>query len=118
MIGRMYALWLARVGMKRQVCLLTVVASLGAVAPVLGQSSLGLSLYGVPGYVEMPSGFALPDGTVAFSANTNNVGIGQASIAFQVTKRMTGVFRYSNLKEFVSYDRSFDFRYMFINVSI
>lgn len=77
----------------------------------------GLSLYGVPGHVEMPSAEALPDGTLAVSLNHHAGGVIRSNLVFQITPRITGVFRYSYFEDYLSggrlslYDRSFDFRY-------
>jgi hypothetical protein len=81
------------------------------------QTPVGLSLYGVPGYVQMPSGFALPDGTVAFSVNDMGGDIRRGAITFQVSPRLTGLFRYSYLGGYFEsgdslYDRSFDVRFL------
>ncbi len=78
-----------------------------------------LSFYGVPGHVEMPSAFALPDGTFAFSASATAGNVRRGNLVFQITPRLTGVFRYSYLREYLSsgeslYDRSFDVRYLIV----
>lgn len=78
----------------------------------------GLSFYGVPGYLDMPSAWALPDGTFAFSANQFGSDVRRGSMAFQISPRLTGVFRYSYINHYSSYafaegglyDRSFDLR--------
>lgn len=82
-------------------------------------SPVGLSFYGVPGHVEMPSAEALPDGNLALSANVQDGGVFRSNMVFQITPRLTGVFRYSYLKDFSSdtlslYDRSFDLRYQIL----
>lgn len=83
------------------------------------QDRVGLSHYGAPGYLEMPSGFALPDGTLAFSANYMTQGALRTVGTFQITPRLQGSFRYSYLRDYVPfedgrhdslYDRSFDVR--------
>ncbi len=83
------------------------------------QRTPALSFYGVPGHVEMPSAFALPDGTFAFSANATAGNVRRGNLVFQITPRLTGVFRYSYLRDYLSngeslYDRSFDMRYLIV----
>lgn len=74
-----------------------------------------LSFYGMPGYVEMPSAFSLPDGMLALSVNRHEGDVTRGNLVFQITPRVTGTFRYSYLKDFSSngslYDRSFDLRF-------
>ncbi|MCZ0964365.1 YjbH domain-containing protein [Paracoccus benzoatiresistens] len=77
---------------------------------------VGLSVYGVPGHIEMPSAEVLPDGNLALSANIQAGGVVRGNMAFQISPRLTGVFRYSYLEDYSSdnlslYDRSFDLRY-------
>ena len=98
----------------------------GAGLPALAEDAgaqPGLSFYGVPGYVDMPSAFVLPDGTFAFSGNATVGDVRRGTMVFQITPRLTGVFRYSYLKDFLSngdslYDRSFDLRYQAISEDI
>ncbi len=104
--------------MRRYVVPVALVLSSMAGA-LSAQAPVGLSNYGVPGYVDMPSGFSLPDGTVAFSANAIDIDVRRGAVAFQVTPRLTGVFRYSYLGRYVPpdgalYDRSFDVRYLLV----
>ncbi|MFQ8432867.1 YjbH domain-containing protein [Amaricoccus sp. W119] len=89
----------------------------GTVDKSAAEDLVGISNYGVPGHVDMPSGFALPDGTVAVSANAVDIDIQRGAVAFQVTPRLTGLFRYSYLGRYIPpdgslYDRSFDVRYL------
>ncbi|WP_160144701.1 YjbH domain-containing protein [Pseudogemmobacter humi] len=79
----------------------------------------GLSSYGVPGHIDMPSAWALPDGTFAFTLNQFGPDVRRATMAFQISPRITGVFRYSYLSNYFSnggslYDRSFDLRYQIL----
>lgn len=89
----------------------------------LSQGVPGLSHYGAPGYIEMPSGFALPDGTLALSFNAANAGIRRGAVTFQFSPRIQGTFRYSYLKDYFTYndgsreslyDRSFDIRFQLL----
>ena len=77
------------------------------------------TLFGTPGLIEMPSAFALPDGTIASSLGgfENQQ---RASFTFQVTPRLTGTFRYSRIDERAgpgtpeTHDRRFDFQYLLL----
>ena len=89
----------------------------------LSQGVPGLSHYGAPGYIEMPSGFALPDGTLALSFNAADVGMRRGAVTFQFSPRIQGTFRYSYLKDYFTYndgsreslyDRSFDIRFQLL----
>ena len=83
--------------------------------PVQAQDAPGLSYYGVPGHITMPSAFALPDGVFALSVATQGDMIRRSNLVFQISPRITGAFRYGYLEDFnideggISlYDRSFD----------
>jgi hypothetical protein len=98
---------------------LTGVGVLAANPAALSQNRVGLSHYGAPGYLEMPSGFPLPDGTVALSANVMTHGALRTAGTFQIAPRLQGTFRYSYLRDYTTYtngrhnslyDRSFDLR--------
>lgn len=88
------------------------------VAPAGGEAPSGVGLYGLPGLVDMPDGRAAPDGTLTLSSNYRN-GVLRNTLAFQITPRLSGAFRYSYLERFLSngaslYDRSFDLRYQLV----
>lgn len=81
---------------------------------------VGLSTYGTPGLIDMPSATVTRDGTLhwttsALSGHTRN------TLHFQITPHLSGVFRYSILKGYFNtdpeepnlYDRSFDLHYLF-----
>ncbi|MDD8023782.1 MAG: YjbH domain-containing protein [Paracoccaceae bacterium] len=77
----------------------------------------GISSYGTPGLIDMPSATTTADGTFAFTtaAMPNEY---RHTMHFQITPRLSGVFRYSILKEYFSnsiggdlFDRSFDIHY-------
>lgn len=76
----------------------------------------GLSFYGLPGYIDMPSAYALPDGTFAFSVNQYG-DVRRGNLVFQISPRITGAFRYAYMEDFDAggrvsrYDRSFDLRW-------
>lgn len=92
-----------------------------SITPLYAQNAPAISYYGVPGYIEMPSAFALPDGTFSLSVNTNSAGIRRGNLVFQISPRITGVFRYSYFKNYSPdswgslYDRSFDLRVQLAN---
>ncbi|MEL6700075.1 MAG: YjbH domain-containing protein [Pseudomonadota bacterium] len=74
-----------------------------------------LSFNGTPGMVDMPSAYAMPDGDLTLSVGHFG-GITRASLAFQVSPRLTGVFRWSSIDTLFDperdyYDRSFDLIY-------
>lgn len=73
-----------------------VVVALAAAGPAHAQSYAGYNTYGAPGLIDMPSALMRPDGELAFSIShfqnqTRN------TLTFQVTPRLTGSFRYSQL---------------------
>lgn len=76
-----------------------------------------LSFYGVPGIVDLPSGEALPDGTLAFGIS-HFAGQTRTSVTFQFSPRISGTFRYIGIQDwnsdgFDTYrDRSFDARFL------
>lgn len=73
----------------------------------------GLNTYGMPGLVDMPLAFPLPDaqlaGTISYFDQTT-----RSTLAFQVTPRITAAFRYAGLEGLggslrdTLFDRSFD----------
>ncbi|WP_081856369.1 YjbH domain-containing protein [Thioclava dalianensis] len=75
----------------------------------------GLSRYGMPGLIDTPSATTMPDGTVALSADARH-GETRLQGQFQITPRISGLFRYAVLRDFFSdpgrrpdlFDRSFD----------
>ena len=94
------------------------VMALAAPGLAQGREDLpGLSIFGVPGHISMPSAFSLPDGMFALSVNAQGADIRRGNLVFQITPRITGVFRYGYLKDFAPdgslslYDRSFDIRF-------
>ncbi len=77
-----------------------------------------LSLYGTPGFLEMPTARSLPDGQLTFTfggfANGN-----RASLGFQAAPRLLAAFRYSRVGGFFAdgsslYDRSFDVSFVLL----
>ncbi len=76
-----------------------------------------LNFYGTTGLIDMPSGEALPDGTVAVGISSFG-GTTRTTLTFQATPRIQASFRYSGIKDagigrFDTYrDRSFDVRFL------
>ncbi|WP_415922314.1 YjbH domain-containing protein [Tateyamaria sp. SN6-1] len=76
-----------------------------------------MNFYGVPGLVDLPSGEALPDGTLALSVS-NFAGQTRTNVTFQFSPRLSGTFRYISIQDwnsdgFETYrDRSFDARFL------
>lgn len=86
-----------------------------AIALSTGAQADGLSSYGTPGLIDMPSATATRDGTLSWTTSllqdhTRN------SLHFQITPRLSGVFRYSILRGYDQtedrFDRSFDLHYL------
>lgn len=73
-----------------------------------------MNLYGVPGALDTPTAHA-PSDAEFYLSYANLEDMSHANMAFQISPRLTGVFRYSWLDDFrgfsVYYDRSFDLRY-------
>ncbi|MFC5739246.1 YjbH domain-containing protein [Sinirhodobacter huangdaonensis] len=86
-----------------------------AIALSAGAQADGISSYGTPGLIDMPSATATRDGTLSWTTSllpdhTRN------SLHFQITPRLSGVFRYSILRGYDQnedrFDRSFDVHYL------
>lgn len=78
-----------------------------------------ISNYGTPGLIDMPSATVSRDGTLTFSAITQK-DAWRLQTQFQITPRLSGIFRYSYFGDFLGpaaplpdlYDRSFDLHYL------
>ena len=83
----------------------------------LVQPTPTLNFYGVPGLVDLPTGEALPDGTLAISVSSFG-GQTRTTATFQFSPRITGSFRYIGIQDwnsdgFDTYrDRSLDLRFL------
>lgn len=86
-----------------------------------GTSAVTLNSYGLPGLVDMPSAFTMPDAELAGTVSSF-AGHTRGTLSFQITPRLTGSFRYSALEgfspgagappsDFIFYDRSFDLHF-------
>lgn len=114
--------------MHRLLCTTTLTTLLGvaAVLPVAAQDSTPraptLNFYLNPGLIDMPSGEALPDSSLATGLSDFS-NIWRTGITFQFSDRLSGTFRYSGLmgldyggyKDY--YDRSFDLRLLMLKES-
>jgi hypothetical protein len=79
-----------------------------------------LNTFGSPGLVDLPSAHQLEDGTLAATVSYVNDTV-RSSLYYQITPRLSGVFRYAYSGDFIPvtgsfvrpeyYDRSFDVRY-------
>ncbi|MDW4498214.1 YjbH domain-containing protein [Sulfitobacter sp. D35] len=78
-------------------------------------SQPSLNFYGLPGLVDMPSAFAMPDAQYATTLSYFG-GITRGTLSFQFTPFLSGSFRYSRISDFNTggfenyYDRNFDVR--------
>ena len=81
------------------------------------------SVYGTPGLIDMPTAESHPDAELIASSSLF-AGIHKSALTFQVTPRLTGTFRYfitdnwgtsSNPDNERYADRSFDFKYRFMD---
>lgn len=78
-----------------------------------------LNFMGVPGLLDMPTAHPMQDADLSFSLGVFE-GTRRSTLRFQITPRLSGVFRYVNLEGYnqgVSgrdqyYDRSFDLQYL------
>jgi hypothetical protein len=101
----------------------TLLATGAAAVPSLAQEVPSLNFYGTVGGIDMPSGLALPDGTVTFSYAEFGPN-SRTSFGFQITPRLSGSFRYAGVRDWDAvipdsgfdtyYDRSFDLRYQIL----
>ncbi|KMK68025.1 YjbH domain-containing protein [Puniceibacterium sp. IMCC21224] len=77
-----------------------------------------LNFLGVPGMIDMPTGHAMPDAFLSLSSGGFDATL-RSTAHFQITPRLSGVFRYAYLDKYTGrgayYDRSFDLRYQLIN---
>ena len=90
---------------------------LGGAAPMVhAETRPSLSFYGLPGLIDTPTAYSLPDGNLALTSGYYS-GVVRNTLTFQITDRLTGSFRYSYLEDFDGavglsrYDRSFDLHY-------
>lgn len=78
-----------------------------------------LNFMGVPGLLDMPTAHPMQDADLSFSLGVFE-GTRRSTLRFQITPRLSGVFRYVNLEGYNQdvngrdqyYDRSFDLQYL------
>lgn len=90
-----------------------VVAALAAYADPMQSFSQGS--FGLPGLIDMPTAESAPDGTIGGSLFYFDAGT-RVTLTFQVTRRLSGAFRYSKIPGVATggkalFDRSFDLHY-------
>ncbi|WP_319003747.1 YjbH domain-containing protein [Alloyangia pacifica] len=76
-----------------------------------------LNFMGVPGIIDMPTAHPMRDADLSMSLGGFEDTL-RSTLHFQITPRLSGVFRYVNLNGFADrdyYDRSFDLRYLIAN---
>jgi opacity protein-like surface antigen len=74
----------------------------------------GRNAYGMPGLIDMPSALSFPDADLSVTSSRFQVE-SRTSLAFQITPRLTGSFRYSFIGAGFTYDRSFALQYRLID---
>lgn len=106
--------------------LAVVCALFGGTAPVVAQTQatgpdagLALNGYGMPGLLDMPTAASLPDAELATTIALIK-GQRGGTLAFQITPRLTGAFRYTIIQDYdgdgeTRYDRSFDLHYRLLD---
>ncbi|MFD1913270.1 YjbH domain-containing protein [Halodurantibacterium flavum] len=81
-----------------KVSAISLVAALAA-GPVIAETvQPSLNFQGVPGLIDMPSGFANPDGTVSVTLGTFG-SIRRTSATFQLSPRISATLRFSNVSD-------------------
>lgn len=75
--------------------------------------------YAMPGHIEMPSALTFDDAEITTSFALTDTQR-KYSLSFQITPRLTGAFRYSNIDDFRGsgnelFDRSFDLQYQLLD---
>lgn len=74
----------------------------------------GRNAYGMPGLIDTPSALSFPDADLSVSSSRFQVE-SRTTLAFQITPRLTGSFRYSYIGAGFTYDRSFALQYRLID---
>ena len=99
--------------------------ALSVAAPGVADETLTYGIYGTPGLIAMPTAQSAPDGELAFTFSQSADSL-RGSMTFQVLPRLSGTFRYTQIKNWTNdpsspyleggyYDRSFDLRYRFVD---
>lgn len=81
-----------------------------------------VSFKGYPSILDMPSAHQMPDADLTIAAAVLGPDIRRYSLSFQITERLSGVFRYGLIRGYRNrddyYDRSFDLRYQLLEESL
>jgi len=84
----------------------------------LSAQNLSTTTFGTPGLVDMPSAHSAPDAEITSTLSYAKGAI-RTTLAFQITPRLSGSFRYSGIEGIGSkgtlWDRSFDLRYRLVD---
>ncbi|WP_158090964.1 YjbH domain-containing protein [Marivita geojedonensis] len=85
----------------------------------LAEPYSGYNTYGYPGLIDTPSALSRPDAELAFTSSYFK-NQSRNTITFQITPRLSGSFRYSNIENFQRegselFDRSFSLQYRLID---
>ncbi|MGB1234669.1 MAG: YjbH domain-containing protein [Planktomarina sp.] len=98
------------------ICVACAVCTFGAGAT----TAQTYNTYGVPGTIQMPNGLSAPDGELSFTVSSDAETL-RTTLGFQITPRLFGAFRYSNIDQWdaapnapydgETFDRSFDLKY-------
>ena len=83
------------------------------------QDAPTIGAFGTTGLVDMPSAESQPDGQMSLTASRYQ-GTFRTQLTFQITPRLSGTFRYSEIDDYAPsggsyYDRSFDLQYRFMD---
>ena len=87
-------------------------------APTVAETTNNLNYFGLPGLLDMPTADTMEDARLAFSI-AYFPGQTRQTMAFQITPRLSGTFRYSfidrvELSKPQRFDRSFDIQYQLL----
>lgn len=86
--------------MNRRISSLAAVSAaavLAGSAPALAEMRPGLSFYGVPGIIDMPSGEAMKDGSIGVTLAYFGSQL-RTTLTFQITPRISGSYRFSSTR--------------------
>ena len=76
--------------------------------------AVGRNAYGMPGLIDMPVALSFPDADLSIAHSRFQVE-SRTALAFQITPRLTGSFRYSYIGAGLTYDRSFALQYRLLD---
>lgn len=105
---------------SRRICgAVSLAATLGTAGPATPQDGVWtrptLNYMGVPGILDMPTAHPMHDGDISASVSAMGSHTQRYVLNFQITPRLSGVFRYAHIEGYLDnpdyYDRSFDLRY-------